>query len=243
MLDLLISNADRFCKKGRKSVLVTQFRSGSHLLSDLLALALPDDRDCHIFFHVHDVLWLLHPELKKVIPSYKFVYLDRKDKFLQAMSYYFMRSRISQIERTEKNAANIDDRVSTKTANDSDSFHYTYDFKKILQSYNQIIEQSLLGDTFFSILRIRPLRVYYEELIIDTTAVVRKICDFVGGEPDRFPSLEDSQFQRMFLPETESFVKRFKEDLERHIDKESVETFKQMLSEAKNEKRTHYGRL
>jgi LPS sulfotransferase NodH len=125
--------------------------------------------------------------LEVFFPNVQFIFLQRRDKLMQAVSYAkMMQSGVSFVREGER----------------GDSLREEdYDRGLIENLFDQLIAYDLLWEDFFSAQTIEPVVIYYEDLIAEYLFTIEKIFEKLGlpmGEFDR-PKIEKQRNQISYL--------------------------------------------
>ncbi len=113
------------------------------------------------------LLWLANRGIvPDFFPNAKYIFVRRKDRIAQAVSLYIM-------NQTGKYLAHI----PAKTDREPD-----FNKEKIAESLNWILANEKDFEYFFSLHKISPLIVWYEDMLEDAPNVVRNISTFCGLE-------------------------------------------------------------
>lgn len=109
----------------------------------------------------------------RCLGSYRYIYLTRRNLAAQAVSLY------------KATATNV---FHTNVSHDESSMQalgtLKYDFTKINQWYEHIVQQEQGWQDYFLNNRISPCYVTYEEIDEDIESVVKRIAHYVGDNPD-----------------------------------------------------------
>jgi trehalose 2-sulfotransferase len=133
----------------------------------------------------HDHRAALDEQLSSVIPGYtriddllpnhRWVWLIRKDKILQAISW-------CRAETTNSWAVSEEQKQK--------SVEYSYDFLHILSRVMMIHAAELAWEQYFRHHKIDPLIVYYEDFFRDVDQQLRRLIDHLGGLPPKRAAID-----------------------------------------------------
>ena len=135
------------------------------------------------------------PELLPLISPDKIVYLTRRNKLFQAISWV-------RAQQTHKWFADAKARGKPE-----------YDTDLIMNCLNTISMQEAAWERYFSRQRSEPLRISYEDYERDRQRTINSILDLIGMETDaaEIPNIEDMKVQRDAL--TVEWAERFKSEV------------------------------
>lgn len=138
-----------------------------------------------------------HPRLLGMISPNRVIYLTRKDEIGQAIS--FSRAARSKIW----------------FAGFSNSDHTEYDFDHISFFHKKISLQKRSWENIFALTNCRPIRIYYEDLLLDPETVIKDAKIQMGietlSEPIFIPLIE-----RQTDEKSHAWRKQYMQDLEKH---------------------------
>ncbi len=107
--------------------------------------------------------------LEKLFPSVQYIFLTRRDKIAQAVSYSIA-SRTNMWVSTEKEQKSVE---------------LAFDFKDIDTRYHKLLEDEKLWKDFFLTNQYEPLELIYEDYINNPDETVRMVMDFLDVEFER----------------------------------------------------------
>ena len=181
--------------KKHRVCMITQPRSGSHLLQDLIRIKSPSlgrlewihDTRVREFFYLLD-------RIQQDKKSIKYVYLTRKDILRRAISHIkiFQTKQATSLEKSERQPV--------------------YDFDRILREISEQEVISACTKEHLDFHGIEPLWITYKDLVENTDQTLRTIFDFCGFESERIVGLADTKLKKMGNAETEAWVERFRKD-------------------------------
>ena len=111
--------------------------------------------------------------LEQWFPDLHYVWMRRKDRLRQAISY--TRSLQTNIWWD----ADIEPAPNAKAQPDA----LKYDFDLITQSVARMVEEEDMWARYFASVGVDPLVIYYEDLVIDPNRSVRSVLQILGVEP------------------------------------------------------------
>lgn len=113
---------------------------------------------------------------QKYFQNAKFIYLSRKDILSQAISHFI---------------AGQTGYGHTTQIKDSNKFELLqFDYKGILAEISEIQSRAKAWEMFFSLERIEPLRLYYEDLRDNPAGTLTQIVAFLNVELPKVPTLD-----------------------------------------------------
>lgn len=107
-----------------------------------------------------------------ILNPVKFIYLDREDVLLQAISSYLARK--TGVWHQKHN------QKQRKTEIDIDSEINQDEIKKILKIMDKLTLEKLEWEKFFSLYSIEPLKIKYEEILKKSDQEIQKISEFLN---------------------------------------------------------------
>ena len=119
----------------------------------------------------HQFAW--HPEVLDtniMLSGFKFIYLERRDRIAQAISW------------------TIADQTRSFTSQQEDKKEPVYNYYKIKSFMHTIAKEYSSWEMYFSLHNIKPLRIYYEDIIENPAQTINEIANYLGVELD--PSKE-----------------------------------------------------
>jgi LPS sulfotransferase NodH len=105
-------------------------------------------------------------QLEYVMPNLRFISIWRKDTIAQAVSF-------SRAIQSDEWTAGVSNRQADEPR---------FDFKHIRALHDEVIRQNRAWRRWFTVNRIVPLRVCYEDLVDDMEAVTFRVLNFLGVE-------------------------------------------------------------
>lgn len=151
--------------------------------------------------------WFQFTEYSELLPSahdwaeYRFIYLRRDDLALQAVSLY--RAVSSNVFHTN---IPVDGDAERRMA------ELPYQYEAILRWYEHIAEQEQAWERYFAARGLAPLRLSYEAVYADVSAVVQSILGFVGVEGVFDAQREPSVFRKLGNATSEEWAERFAQE-------------------------------
>jgi len=116
----------------------------------------------------------------KLLKPVKFIYLERRDVILQAISSFIARGS-GKWHSTHK--------VEKKEV--------VYNEKKILQLVDRILEERLAWKKFFTLYGINPLRISYEDLASYPDVIIEKILNYMDVASDNKIDLQRPETKKL----------------------------------------------
>jgi LPS sulfotransferase NodH len=132
-----------------------------------------------------------HEEFLPEIHSEEVIYITRRNKVAQAVSY-------ARATVTAAWFAGVPEKIQP-----------TYDFKKIATAEKWIADQEAAWEFLFNRTKVRPLRIQYEDLLSDPQAAVDAIAKRVGVELSNFDRIEMPGLERQSGAESIEWAARF----------------------------------
>lgn len=159
----------------------------------------------------HDHLAALDEQLRAAIPGYtriedllpdhRWVWLIRRDKILQAISWC---------------RAELSNSWAQNGAQKQKSAEYTYDFLHILSRVMMIYSAELAWEQYFRKYEIEPLVIYYEDFFRDVDQQLRRLINHLGGLPAKRTKIDTgTTFEVQRNEKTFALRERFVQDLTR----------------------------
>ena len=181
--------------KKNRVCLITQPRSGSHLLLNLIHIKSPS-LDPLAWIHDTSVreIFYLFDRIQQDKNSIKYVYLTRKDILRRAISHIkiFQTKQVTSLKKSEGQPV--------------------YDFNRILREISEQEVISACTKEHLDFHEIEPLWITYKDLVENTDQTLMKIFSFCGFESERTVTLADTKLKKLGNMETEAWVARFKKD-------------------------------
>lgn len=142
-----------------------------------------------------------YSRIDDVLPNHRWVWLIRKDKILQAISWCRAES---------SNSWALNEGQKQKSAD------YKYDFLHILSRVMLIYSAELSWEQYFRRYEIQPLIIYYEDFFRDVDQQLRRLVDHLGGLPPRRTRIDTgTTFDVQRNEKTYATRERFIQDLTR----------------------------
>lgn len=135
---------------------------------------------------------------RKAFPNLKFVYLTRRDKVAQAVS--FCRARQSGVWRRYRGSG-----LETES-------EAAFDYDAVHTQVQALTLREARWQGFFSDLSARPHTVVYEDLVLEPERAVRDILAFLGLEPPPGWSLPHLAMERLADDTSERWAERYLEE-------------------------------
>lgn len=114
--------------------------------------------------HYHQLEWLMsRVALSKLFPNPKFIYIDRNDIVMQAVS--LMKARLTG---------------AWSSAHTQKSFCDSFDYREFKDALNFIVNERNMWHVFFSVCEMPHLHITYEDLESSPKNEIARIADFLG---------------------------------------------------------------
>lgn len=140
-----------------------------------------------------------YDRIDDLLPNHRWVWLTRRDKVLQAISW--CRAEVSKEWASRLSAE----------ARESD---YNYDFADILSRAMLIYANELAWETYFRENGIQPFNIVYEDFFEDVERQLSRLIDYLGGLPrKRTPINKCTTFRVQRNEKTYEIQQRFFSDL------------------------------
>lgn len=139
-------------------------------------------------------------------PNHRHIFMTRRNKVRLAVSWW-KAIQSAEWHRTVGQAA------AAQPANLRDAYH----FDALRQLYNESIMREAGTQEFFSEAGIVPLTVVYEDFILDYTATIRRVLDFLGLDSTVAP-IEAPFFAQLADEVSEEWTQRFRRELQSDWD-------------------------
>jgi len=143
--------------------------------------------------------------LEQWFPDLHYVWLRRRDKLRQAVSY--ARSLQTNIWWD----ADLEP-VPNATPNPD---ALTFDFDLITQSVARLVEEEDMWRRYFVATKIEPLTIFYEDLVRDPEGSVRAVLDMLRVQPPPDAGAKRPSFRRQADATTTSWIRSYRAELSR----------------------------
>jgi LPS sulfotransferase NodH len=118
-----------------------------------------------------------YTRIDDVLPNHKWVWLVRRDKILQAISWC---------------RAEASNEWASGSSADRSKRDVEYDFVHILSRLMMIYASEVAWENYFSENGIEPLKIVYEDFFRDLDQQLRRLIDYLGGLPSTQTALDKS---------------------------------------------------
>lgn len=142
----------------------------------------------------HDFKPVLEKSLiGKLLNPVKFIYLERRDVVLQAISSFIARQS-----------------GKWHSSNQSKTKEIVFDEKEILQLVDRILEERLEWEKFFTLYDINPLRILYEDLVSRPEVIVGEIFNFMDIPTDNKIDLQKPETKKLANDRNKDWAKKIR---------------------------------
>jgi LPS sulfotransferase NodH len=145
------------------------------------------------------------PVLERWFPDLHYVWLRRKDRLLQAISY--TRSLQTNIWWDADNEPVPNAKPKPEAL--------AFDFDLITQSVARMVEEEDMWRRYFAAVGVDPLVVYYEDLVVDPDRSVRSVLELLEVEPVAGYRAEPRGFRRQADDITNSWAAQYRSEIAR----------------------------
>ena len=144
----------------------------------------------------HEVFW------SDLFPNCKHIYLSRRNKVRQAVSWWkAINDQIWHLRPEEQHQ------------NKAHFYTEKYDFAALSHLLKEIALKECATETYFSKYGIRPLNLVYEDFIQDFQGTIRNVANYLEIELLEIPEMTEP-FKRTANPASEEWVQRFRKELQ-----------------------------
>lgn len=132
----------------------------------------------------------------KLLNPVKFIYLDRKDIVLQAISSYMARKTgLWHLRNNQTNESNTD---------------IDFDEAQIIKLIDKFIMERLQWERFFNLYSIEPLRITYEDVLANVNETVQQIGEFLEININETIDLSMSETTKIGDEKNQEFAQRIR---------------------------------
>lgn len=133
-------------------------------------------------------------ELSKFFPNLRCIYLSRRNKVAQAVSWH------------KAGQSNIYHRIK----NQSVEFEYQYDFQALQDLITSLIMEEAAHQEFLDSMQISPLSLVYEDMVQDMPGTIRKILNFL--EISEKYSIIHPNLKKMSDELSQTWISRYRQE-------------------------------
>ena len=149
----------------------------------------------------HEAIWA------NIFPNCKHIFLTRRNKIRQAVSWWKAIKDQTWHLRTGENQ-NVE----------ADFYEKNYDFEALSHLYKEIVLRECATQAYFSNHHIVPLTLVYEDMVMDLQGTIQKIIAFLEVDDSNL-TIDKAYYKKTANQYSEVWVQRFREDLQKNMGK------------------------
>lgn len=145
--------------------------------------------------------------LDDLFPNCKHIYLTRRNKVRQAVSWWkAIKDNVWHLEKTQSQQSEMV------------FYEQNYVFDALMHLFKEANLRDCATQDFFTRNQITPLSIIYEDFILDYEPTILKILDYLNLDTQGI-SIGAMHYQKTATQNSEIWVQRFREDLQKSWDK------------------------
>lgn len=143
--------------------------------------------------------------LSDIFPNCKHIYLTRRNKIRQAVSWWkAIKDNVWHLE-TDKTHRN-----------EAEFYEQNYDFAALSHLFKEATLRECAMQAYFSRYNIYPLTLVYEDFSDNFKAVIKQVIDYLEVEYDEL-TIENKFYRKTANTYSEKWVQRFRKDLQKEM--------------------------
>jgi len=144
--------------------------------------------------------------LSDIFPNCKHIYLTRRNKIRQAVSWW---------KAIKDNVWHLE--ADKMYQNETEFYEQNYDFAALSHLFKEATLRECAMQAYFSRYNIHPLTLVYEDFINDFENTIRQIVDYLEIEYDEL-NIENKFYRKTANENSEKWVQRFRKDLQKEMN-------------------------
>jgi len=145
--------------------------------------------------------------VQDLFPNCKHIFLTRRNKVRQAVSWW---------KAIKDNQWHLE--PNQQHENEADFYEEHYDFDALTHLYKEAALRECAIQAHYTKHGIQPLTLVYEDFVKDFKNTIKQIIDYLDIEYDQL-NIKEMYYQKTANQDSEKWVQRFREDLQKDWDK------------------------